>query len=92
MFIRLKGQTVAAHQLNRIVSNEDAVKVVLRGEIIRVDCPALGKQVHAEIDQALSKKTTQMIDIDALVAKATPEPEAEEVDEAPADEDTDESE
>ena len=81
MFIKLKGQTIGGHLLNRVVSNEDTVKIVLQRETIRVACPGIGKQVHDEIDQALSKKTTQMLDIDALIVKVTPEPEEEPVEE-----------
>ena len=81
MFIKLNGQTIGGHLLNRVVSNEDAVKIVLQRETIRIDCPGIGKEVHGEIDQALSKKTTQMLDIDALVVKVTPEPEEEPVEE-----------
>lgn len=85
MFIIVNGQTVNAQQLKRVVSTADAVKIVLEDEITRIDCPDVGKQVHDEINQALSKKTTVMIDIDALVAKAEPEPEEEVAEEAPTD-------
>lgn len=77
MFIKLRGSTVNANEIVRILSTDNSVRFKCRNGNEEIACPGIGEQVHEAIDKELAKKTTVFIDVNAIIATLTPAPETE---------------